>query len=66
MGIHGLQLAGVLNANHTYALPTVELLGLYPTWENIIPQGVLLLAAIVVVVWKRVRDQKLQHKIIIN
>ncbi|SDO12325.1 high-affinity iron transporter [Paenibacillus sp. yr247] len=66
MGIHGLQLAGILSANHTYALPTVEFLGLYPTWENIIPQGVLLLAAVVVVVWKRLREQKLQHKIIIN
>lgn len=60
MGIHGLQLAGVLQASHTDVLPSIEFLGFYSTWENIIPQAILLLAAVGTVVWNRLRDQKLQ------
>jgi high-affinity iron transporter len=60
MGIHGLQLAGVLNATHTGLLPSSEFFGLYSTWENIIPQLILLLAAVGIVIWNRIRDHKLQ------
>ncbi|WP_409341697.1 FTR1 family protein [Paenibacillus sp. MBLB4367] len=66
MGIHGLQLAGVLNANHTESVPTVDFLGLYSTWENIIPQVVLLLAAVFVAIRNRMQDKKLQQQMNIN
>ncbi|MBB3072730.1 high-affinity iron transporter [Paenibacillus baekrokdamisoli] len=66
MGIHGLQLAGVLRATHSDSLPVIDMFGLYPTWENIIPQGILLLAAIIVVISKRFRDQKIQQQLKVN
>ncbi|WP_336785110.1 FTR1 family iron permease [Paenibacillus sp. MMO-177] len=66
MGIHGLQLAGVLKATHSDSLPVADVFGLYPTWENIIPQGILLLAAILVVVYKRVKELKIEQQTNIN
>lgn len=59
-GIHGLQLAGVLHATHTDSLPSIDFFGFYSTWENIVPQLILLLAAIGVVIWNKIRDQRLQ------
>jgi high-affinity iron transporter len=60
MGVHGLQLAGVLRASHTASMPSIEFFGFYSTWENIIPQFILLLAAFGVLIWKKIRDQKFQ------
>lgn len=62
-GIHGLQLAGVLHATHTDTLPSIDFFGFYSTWENIVPQLILLLAAIGVVIWNKIRDQRLQVQV---
>jgi high-affinity iron transporter len=66
MGIHGLQLAGILEATHATHWPTIDVLALYSTWENIIPQILLLILAIIVVLWNRGRNNRirkqLQHK----
>jgi high-affinity iron transporter len=57
-GIHGLQVAGVLPSNSASYLPENGFFGLFPTWETTIPQAILLVAAIAVVVYGRVRDSK--------
>ncbi|MBI4491677.1 MAG: FTR1 family protein [Chloroflexi bacterium] len=49
-GIHALQVAGVLGATPSGYLPSNDLLGLFPTWETTAVQGVLLLAALAVLV----------------
>lgn len=48
-GIHALQLAGVFPASPVEFLRAVPFIGLYPTWEVVIAQAGLLMAAIVVV-----------------
>ena len=48
-GIHALQVAEVLPASPTPFLLNVDLLGLFPTWETLIPQLLVLVAAAVVV-----------------
>ncbi|MDB5054073.1 MAG: efeU 1 [Bacilli bacterium] len=63
MGVHGLQLSGVLQATPVNSFPTVEFFALYPTWENIIPQAALLLIALVVVVWSKRKDFKLREQL---
>lgn len=49
-GIHSLQIAGVLPASTASYLPSVELLGLFPTWQTTLAQALLLIAALAVVV----------------
>ena len=49
-GIHSLQVAGVLPASPSVYLPSIDLIGMYPTWETTLLQvGMLVLAAGVVV-----------------
>ncbi|MCH5584389.1 FTR1 family iron permease [Shimazuella sp. AN120528] len=62
MGIHSLQLAGVLPSTTFSSLPSVEMFALYPSLESILPQVVLVLIALLVVLWKRstIKNQKLQ------
>lgn len=57
MGIHGLQLAGLLPATVVPYLPHVDFLALYPNWQSTLPQVALLLAAAGFVVWSRRRAQ---------
>jgi high-affinity iron transporter len=57
MGIHGLQLAGVLPATVTPYLPHIDFLALYPNWQSTLPQLFLLLGAVALVVWNRRRDR---------
>jgi high-affinity iron transporter len=57
MGIHGLQLAGLLPATVVSYLPHVDFLALYPNWQSTLPQAALLLAAVGFVIWSRHRDR---------
>lgn len=49
MGINGLQNAGVLSATSSDNLPTISWLAVYPSWQGVIPQIALILAAVVMV-----------------
>ena len=49
-GLHALQVAGVLHATPA-PLPSSDLLGVYPTWESVLPQLMLLVVAAGVVWW---------------
>ncbi|HLO01713.1 MAG TPA: FTR1 family protein [Symbiobacteriaceae bacterium] len=57
MGVHGLQLAGLLRATVVPYLPTVDFLGLYPNWEGTIPQLLLLMGGLATFVWQHRRDR---------
>lgn len=50
-GIHALQVARVLPASTSIYLPSIDLIGLYPTWETTVLQIGMLVLAIVVVIW---------------
>ncbi|HZG15412.1 MAG TPA: FTR1 family protein [Candidatus Bathyarchaeia archaeon] len=56
VGIHALQVSGVLPAHTTGVVPEITTLGVYQSWEVIIPQLVVLiiiLGSIIRVEWKR-------------
>ncbi|MCL4500145.1 MAG: FTR1 family iron permease [Chloroflexi bacterium] len=46
VGIHALQIAGVLPATGADFLPTFGFLGLFATWQTTLAQGVVLIAAV--------------------
>ncbi|MBV9175050.1 MAG: FTR1 family iron permease [Chloroflexi bacterium] len=52
-GVHALQIAGILPATPA-PVPTSDFLGVYPTWETLLPQVLLVLLA-AGVVWMSVR-----------
>jgi high-affinity iron transporter len=63
MGVHGLQLAGVMQASQLKHFPGVDALALYATWENLIPQAMLFAAAICIVLWSRKKDRELRRQL---
>jgi high-affinity iron transporter len=52
-GIHALQVSGVIPTGSASYLPTVDAVGLYPTWPTTIAQLILLIAAGAVVLRER-------------
>lgn len=42
-GIAGLQEAGLLDVRPLDAAPRIDILGLYPTWEGVVAQSLVLL-----------------------
>ena len=58
MGINGLQLAGLLPATTNDSLPTIASLAIYPTWEGLIPQVLLVVLAIVITLWNHINTKK--------
>lgn len=59
-GIHALQIAGVLPASLVSLMPTVPSIGIYPTWETLIPQVLLLGLAGAALVYLRLQEQQRQ------
>lgn len=57
MGIHGLQLAGLLPATQA-PIPTIDFFALYSTWESLIPQMILLVVAVIAAVVNKRKDNK--------
>lgn len=60
VGIHALQVAGILPASPIDFLPDIPFLGVYPTWETLIPQIVLLAVAAAVVVFLAARERNMR------
>jgi high-affinity iron transporter len=56
-GIHSLQVSGIAPATAESYLPSSDFLGLFPTWQTVIPQLVLLALAITVVVHGRLSER---------
>jgi high-affinity iron transporter len=56
MGINGLQLAGLLPATTSDVLPTISALAVYPTWQGIIPQTLLIIIAILVTLHNKLKQ----------
>lgn len=57
-GIHALQVAGVLPTNPA-PLPAIPFFGIYPTWETLLPQVLLLLGGVAVLIYLSSRDQRM-------
>lgn len=52
-GVQGLQEAGSVDATSAPAIPTIEILGIYPTWETLLPQLALILLAVGGVIYRQ-------------
>lgn len=63
MGVHGLQLSGLLPATEVSHLKTIGFLAVYPTWEGLVPQLILLAAAIGIMIWNRIKALRLQQQL---
>ena len=50
-GIRELQEAGVVGTRWVAGAPRVDILGLYPTLEGLVVQGLLVLAVVFALVW---------------
>jgi high-affinity iron transporter len=56
VSIHSLQVSQVLNIHTIHSFPFVEWIGLYPTWETLLPQvGLLLVIVLTTMVVKKKR-----------
>ncbi|MFC3344610.1 FTR1 family iron permease [Paenibacillus abyssi] len=66
MGVHGLQLAGLIPATQFEGMKSIDILAMYPTWEGLIPQLLLIAAACAIVLWNKYKDLKLQKQLEIN
>jgi high-affinity iron transporter len=55
-GIHALQVGGVLSSSPADYLPDSEFFGIFPTWETMLPQLILLAVGIAVVVRGRIKN----------
>jgi high-affinity iron transporter len=59
MGIHSLQMAGVIPTTSADKVPSIDFFALYPSWESVIPQLLLILAAITILFIKNVNNKKI-------
>ena len=59
MGIHSLQLAGFIQTTNSSRIPSVGFFALYPSWESTIPQAILVIGAFMILLFKRLKNKKL-------
>lgn len=58
MGIHSLQLAGVIPTTSAENVPSIDFFALYPSWESVVPQLLLIIAAATILFVKNVNIKK--------
>lgn len=58
LGIHSLQLGGILPSTTSQQLPSINWIGFFPSWQSAIPQIALLLFAVVILVLKPLVSQR--------
>lgn len=59
MGIHSLQLAGLIPTTNAENIPSIDFFALYPSWESTIPQLLLIIVAVIIVLVKRYSGKKM-------
>jgi high-affinity iron transporter len=58
LGVHGLQLAGVVPVSNASILPTVDFLGFFPSWQSAVPQLAIALSAVAFLIGNQIRKKK--------
>ena len=58
MGIHSLQLAGLIPTTISESIPSIEFFALYSSWESAIPQIILVLGALLLLLYKNIKSKK--------
>ncbi|WP_391201578.1 FTR1 family iron permease [Psychrobacillus sp. L4] len=57
MGIHSLQLAGLIPTTNAPNIPSLNFFALYPSWESTIPQMILVLGAASIILFKQIKER---------
>jgi high-affinity iron transporter len=57
ISIHSLQVSQLISTHTIHSFPFIEWIGLYPTAETLVPQGVLILIIILAGYWIKKRNQ---------
>lgn len=66
-GIRGFQEAGIIGIKSINFIPQVDIIGIYPTVETSIPQGVLIIAFVAALIWLGyVKKEKEKKEIVIS
>jgi high-affinity iron transporter len=66
-GIRGFQEAGIIGIKSINFIPQVDILGIYPTVETSIPQGILIIALLAALIWiGYVKKEKERKEIVIS
>ncbi|PLT33586.1 FTR1 family protein [Bacillus sp. V5-8f] len=58
ISIHSLQVSQVIATHTLHSVPFIEWIGLYPTWETIVPQIILLLIILGTTYWIKSNEMK--------
>ncbi len=66
-GIRGFQEAGIIGIKSINFIPHVDMLGIYPTVETLIPQAILIIALFVALIWLGyVKKEKERKEIVVS
>lgn len=60
LGINSLQNAGIIPAASSDYLPTISWLAVYPSWQSVVPQIILVLTAVVMVVKNTIKTRRIK------
>ncbi|TVY08219.1 FTR1 family iron permease [Paenibacillus cremeus] len=58
LGVNSLQLAGAIPTTNSPYLPSIGFLAFFPSWQSIVPQILIILSAILVVVWGKLKKRQ--------
>jgi high-affinity iron transporter len=58
LGIHSLQLAGLVPNSHSSILPSISSLAFFPSWQSTAPQVAIALSAIIFLIWSKVSKKE--------
>jgi high-affinity iron transporter len=58
MGIHSLQLVGLIPTTNSEDIPSMKFFALYPSWESTIPQLILVLGAVIILILKNFKSKR--------
>ncbi|GMB01569.1 FTR1 family protein [Pelosinus sp. IPA-1] len=58
LGVHGLQLAGIVPVSNATILPTIDFLGFFPSWQSAVPQLAIALFAVTFLIVNEIRKRK--------
>jgi high-affinity iron transporter len=59
MGIHSLQLAGLIQTTNSQSIPSIGFFAIYPSWESTIPQVILVIGAAIILLSRKYKNKKL-------
>jgi high-affinity iron transporter len=64
LGVHSLQLAGIVPVSNVPILPTIDFIGFYPSWQSAVPQLAIALFAVAFLIGSQLYKKKSKTSIV--